>query len=519
MRAEQELIRLGVLYGVVLLWAFGCAMSAVPRRPLSLGTLGARRYRLLHNGLVGVGGIFCLTLAFTGQAHLFAFLAATAILLLGLYAMQEGSFVGKVSLLLQDQYDAWSVTEATQTTITLPSEVGVCLPPSIENSLTNLLQHAINNDAESIYLQPSSQNTARVYFHVDGERKRFATIESEAVAQFVDVLEGWKLKGVASMNRAGNGWLRFPLDGGGRLFAYQSQATSHGTKLTIHSCARADRLVRGGLSSLGLNGERLNQVRQFLTRPSGMLLVCGPRRNGKSTTGMTMVAELASVGRQVCVVQHAPGLILDNAKTFIASTKPHDTVPEWISELRRQGPGVLLVDDVDEKAELVAAVEAAALDQLVVVTVPGTEAETVFKSVVTQVSDRLVLETSLMGIVEQRLLPRLCAECRRQAPFSYADRVALGIEGSGGSPPVGYVPVGCHVCQGTGYQGRVGVFSVIECGPVWAKWRTRASRPSVLKELRDHKLRQVRSDVAKKVLEGVCAAADAREVLEADALI
>lgn len=517
MRAEQELIRLGFLYGAVLIWAVCCVKFAVPSKPLGLGIFGARRYRSLHNSLVGVGALFCMILTFTGQPNLLPFLGASAILVAALYGMQEGRVVGTISRLVQSQYDASLGKEPKQAPINLARDVGVCPPPSIETSLSKLLQHAIKIEAESIHLRPSSQNTARVYFSVNGERKRFETIKLEVVAQIVNVLESWKLTEDASNNRAGSGWLRFPIDGAGQLFAYRSHSTARGAKLTIQLFARTARLIRGGLPSLGLDREQINSVRQYLSRPSGMLLVCGPRHNGKSTTGFAMVAELAAAGRCASVLQRAPGFVLDSVKTFVASPKQHDAMPRLIVKLRRQGPGVMLVDDVNKNAELVAAAEAASLDQLLVVTVPVADAHNVFKSVVTKVADRLVLETSMMGIIEQRLLRRLCTECCRQSPLSYAERVALGIEGSGQCAPVGCVPVGCNACRGTGYQGRVGVFSVIDCGPVWAKWRKRTCRHLVLKELRDHKLQQVRSGVAKKVLEGVCTAVEARGMLEADA--
>lgn len=522
MLAQQEITRLAVLYAAVIVWAVLCMKSTLPRRPLRIGPSGARQYRILHNVLFGIGAFFSMSLILTGQAYLFLFLGASAVVTFGLYGMQEGSFVGKclekAATLVQGQCDSWLVTDASQTTIRLPSQAGVFLPPTIENSLVNLLQHAINKNAESIHLQPSSQNAARVFFMVNGARKRFATIEKTAVGQFVDILEGWKLPGIAQHQVAGCGWLRFPTEAAGQLFAYQSRQTSRGTKLNLRACAGSEEIVREGIPSLGLDEEQLNTIRQYLSRPSGMLIVCGPSRSGKSTTGIAMVAEKVAAGKRVNVLQNSPGLVLANTKTYVTTPEAGNTAAEHISELRRQGAGVLLVDGVDKKADLVAAVEAAALDQLLVATIPNVQTEHIFNSLATQFTDRILVETSVTVIVEQRLISRLCSACRRKAVLSYADRVALGIEKTDGNPPVGYVPVGCSACKGSGYQGRIGVFTVAECGPLWKKWHKRSTRTSLVKELREWKLRQFRTEVAQKVLKGVCAAADARESLEAGAL-
>jgi type IV pilus assembly protein PilB len=236
----------------------------------------------------------------------------------------------------------------------------------------------------------------------------------------------------------------------------------------------------GSLESLGLLEEQVNALRGLANQAQGLVLVVGPRGSGKSTTVYSLLGEVADPSRKVVTVE-------DPIEHRIPHAEQQEVGPEvgrrmLLQYAVNQAPDLLFLSEIRGLGSAQTCVDFTQSGHLTVSTMESSNAATAVFRLDKLGVDRSTVADVLTGVVAQRLLRRLCPECKTVKPHTAEERALLE-RYCQEVPEASAHPVGCAHCHGSGYQGRVGVFEVIPVDPEMADL-IREDRP--IGELREH---------------------------------
>ena len=305
-----------------------------------------------------------------------------------------------------------------------------------------LLAQALRDQASDIHIEPFEERSL-VRFRLDGTLCDVASPHRALHAAMVS-----RIKIMASLDIAEK---RVPQDGrislrlGGRPVDVRVSTlpTSHGERVVLRLLDKE--AARLDLTSLGMPGDTLEAVDHVIRQPHGILLVTGPTGSGKTTTLYAALSRLDATRTNIMTVEdpveyHLPGVgqTQVNARIDMGFAKA-------LRAILRQDPDVIMIGEIRDLETAQIAVQASLTGHLVLATLHTNDAV----SAVTRLADMgvepFLLASSLLAVMAQRLVRRLCPVCRR-----VCDEGAEGFQSAG-----------CDACNHTGYRGRFGVYELM----------------------------------------------------------
>lgn len=257
--------------------------------------------------------------------------------------------------------------------------------------------------------------------------------------------------------------------------------TYHGERIGI-------RLVNAGkhslsLEQLGLDSRDMVILERLSSRPYGMILTTGPVGSGKTTTLYSSLARLDAVESNVITIEDPVEYELENINQIEVNHKISFGFAEGLRAVLRQDPNVILLGEIRDQETAAIAIRASMTGLLVFSSLHTNDAVGAVTTFHNFNVPPLLIANSLLGVVAQRLVRRLC-DCKNFYEPSEEDREIFTHQGV--DFPVGNQlarPVGCEKCYFTGYQGRVGIFEVLEM--------TSEMRDLVMEKASEHRLREL----------------------------
>jgi general secretion pathway protein E len=321
------------------------------------------------------------------------------------------------------------------------------------------ISRALDLRASDIHFEPYKLNF-RVRCRVDGE---MIEIEQPPKAMQAAIIS--RLKLMAGLNIAER---RLPQDGrialklGGRQtdIRVSTSPTLFGESVVMRLLSQT--AEQHDLETLGLSGEQQGRVGDLLAVPHGILLVTGPTGSGKTTTLYAMLTRLNSPSRKIITVEDPVEYQIEGINQIQVKPQIDLTFANTLRSLVRQDPDVLLIGEIRDQETAGMAIESALTGHLVLSTLHTNDAP----GAVTRLRDlgieSFLLADSLIAVVAQRLVRRLCDECKEPYEASEADveriRRAMPEAGQG---LVLHRNRGCAKCGLTGYRGRLGIFEIL----------------------------------------------------------
>ncbi|MEB3323463.1 MAG: GspE/PulE family protein [Synechococcaceae cyanobacterium] len=351
-----------------------------------------------------------------------------------------------------------------------------------------MLIEALSRGASDIHVEPQ-EDALRIRFRQDGVLRVMDTLPHGLGPAVTSRLKIMADLDIAERRLPQDGRIRRSYRGRPMDFRVSTLPGRHGEKVVLRLLdSEATQL---GLDSLVTDAVARRSLRTMGGRPFGMVLVTGPTGSGKSTTLYALLAERNDPALNIATVEDPIEYTLAGVtQTQVNREKGYD-FSTALRAFMRQDPDVLLVGETRDLETARTAIEAALTGHLVLTTLHCNDAASAFARLDEMGIEPFLVSASLLGVVSQRLVRRLCTACRTPYHPDPEELARFGLVASGEvgvtfhQPTV--VPSGaencCPACQGSGYSGRVGVFEILEMNETLASAVARRASTQELRRL------------------------------------
>ncbi|HEX5312146.1 type II secretion system ATPase GspE [Aquabacterium sp.] len=350
--------------------------------------------------------------------------------------------------------------------------------------LNALLTQAAKDGASDIHIEPYERASA-VRFRVDGTLREVVQPNKALHAALIS-----RLKIMAELDISEK---RLPQDGrislriGGRAVDVRVSTlpSAHGERAVLRILDKGD-ANKFTLESLGMSGDALDKFKRLLRQPHGIVLVTGPTGSGKTTTLYAGLSTVDATTTNVLTVEDPVEYELPGIGQTQVNAKIELTFAKALRAILRQDPDVIMIGEIRDLETAQIAVQASLTGHLVLATLHTNDAP----SAVTRLTDMgiepFLLSSSLLGVLGQRLVRKLCVHCKRQDD---AGR---------------WHPVGCPECGMSGYKGRTGVYELMVADDqIRALIHAEAAESKLLEHAQSKGMKTMREDGDRLVAEGV----------------
>lgn len=321
--------------------------------------------------------------------------------------------------------------------------------------VNSMIEQAAVSGASDIHVEPLEAEV-RVRFRIDGRLQLKQSIPKEAQAAVVT-----RIKILAGLDIAEK---RVPQDGRSDFrvkdkvlnLRVSVLPTVHGEKVVMRLLDKTNFLIPK--EKLGFTKENLSKFDELLKNPHGIILITGPTGSGKSTTLYTMLSELNQVTDNIMTVEDPVEYMIDGLNQVQVNTKAGLTFAGALRSFLRQDPDIIMLGEIRDAETVDVAIRAAITGHLVLSTLHTNDAVSSISRLIDMGVPSYMIAVSLMGIISQRLVRRLCTHCAKE--YIPADHEVKFL-GLGDGEYIFKAPVGCSFCNNTGYKGRVAVHEIL----------------------------------------------------------
>lgn len=320
--------------------------------------------------------------------------------------------------------------------------------------INGVIAEAVRVGASDIHLE-TFETRLVVRLRVDGVLREALSLNPRMAPLLVSRIKVMARLDIAEKRVPQDGRIALML-GGRNLDVRVSTLPSRGGERVVLRVLDRDRLGVD-LDSLGMGPDERAAFEQALTDPHGIILVTGPTGSGKTTSLYAALSRLNDGQRNILTVEDPVEYAVEGVGQTQVNTRVGMTFAAGLRAILRQDPDVVMVGEIRDAETAAIAVQASLTGHLVLSTVHTNDAA----GAVTRLRDMgvepFLLASSLRMILAQRLVRKLCLECRQEDHLDAATAARIGL--APGTPC--WRPVGCPSCSGTGYEGRQGVHEVI----------------------------------------------------------
>jgi len=315
-----------------------------------------------------------------------------------------------------------------------------------------LLYNAVRENASDIHIEPDDKKL-RVRYRVDGKMYEKIRPPFQMHPAIVSRIKIMAELDIAQRRLPQDGGIHVMVEGRPIDLRVSIMPGSFGEKVVIRVID--PHKVLFNFESLGFTYENLKLFRKVIQAPNGIVLVTGPTGSGKNTTLYAALAELNSEEVNICTVEDPVECNMAGINQFQVNQKAGFEFSTALRSLLRQDPDIIMVGEIRDEATASIAVQAALTGHLVLSTLHTNDAP----GAVTRLLDLGVapylVSASLTAVLAQRLVRKICANCKSE--YEPSSSIRKIVEGAGGETVKFFRGVGCKKCRNTGYAGRIAI--------------------------------------------------------------
>lgn len=322
--------------------------------------------------------------------------------------------------------------------------------------VNTILEQSVRHRASDIHIEPYEKNI-RVRYRVDGKLQTMFEYETSLLNAIVARIKITSGLDIAEKRKPQDGRINIKVDKMAYDIRVSTLPTVYGEKVVMRVNSKEG--FKKGKGELGMFQDDLNKFDGILSHPHGIILVTGPTGSGKSTTLYTSLNEINSEDINIVTVEDPVESQIEGINQVQVNVKAGLTFASALRSILRQDPDVIMIGEIRDGETAEIAVKASITGHLVVSTLHTNDAASSITRLMDMGIEPFLVGASVVGIIAQRLVRRLCPKCKEKVEASREDREILGIPDH--QPANVYMAKGCHVCGNSGYQGRIGVYEIL----------------------------------------------------------
>jgi len=360
-----------------------------------------------------------------------------------------------------------------------------------------LLTEAVKESASDIHIEPF-ENRLVVRFRIDGVLREALTSRRAVAPLLVSRVKVMAKLDIAEKRIPQDGRISLRVAGRAVDVRVSTLPSGHGERVVLRLLDKqAGRL---DLDHLGMEPKAQKLMDELIHKPHGIILVTGPTGSGKTTSLYASLTRLNETSRNIMTVEDPIEYYLDGIGQTQVSTKVDMTFARGLRAILRQDPDVVMVGEIRDLETAEIAVQASLTGHLVLSTLHTNTAVGAVARLRDMGVEPFLLSSSLLGLAAQRLVRKLCPECKQPYQPEEREREMLGFPAD--QSLTLYKPHGCEACNHSGYRGRMGIYELV---PVDDRMRTMIHDGSGEQQLEAYARKlspSIREDGRRKILAG-----------------
>ncbi len=323
-----------------------------------------------------------------------------------------------------------------------------------------MIEQAVRQRASDIHIEPMEKQV-RVRYRIDGalyEKAAYNISLLPALVARIKIIGGMD---ISEKRKPQDGRITQVVDRREFDIRVSILPTVYGEKIVMRLTSK--NALSREKSQLGLKPHDLQKFDHILKNPHGILLVTGPTGSGKSTTLYTALSELNKEDVNIITVEDPVEANIDGINQVQVNNKADLTFASALRSILRQDPDIIMIGEIRDQETASIAVQASITGHLVVSTLHTNSAASTITRLVDMGIEPYLIADSTVGVIAQRLVRRLCPDCKREKKADAEDLEMLMRKPE--EDLTIYEPCGCAKCDGTGFRGRIGVYEIMEVTP------------------------------------------------------
>ncbi len=319
-----------------------------------------------------------------------------------------------------------------------------------------MIDKAVRQRASDIHIE-ALERKVRVRYRIDGalyERAKYDINVLPAIVARIKIIGGMD---IAEKRKPQDGRITQIVDRMEYDIRVSVLPTVYGEKVVMRLTSKTG--LSREKSKLGLRPRDLTRFDYILNHPNGILLVTGPTGSGKSTTLYTALSELNREDVNIITVEDPVEANIDGINQVHVNNKAGLSFASALRSILRQDPDIIMIGEIRDEETARIAVQASITGHLVVSTLHTNSSASTITRLEDMGIESYLIADSVIGVIAQRLVRRLCPECKRECIATPEEMEMMDMPGE--TPIKMYRPKGCNKCDDTGYKGRIGVYEIM----------------------------------------------------------
>lgn len=362
-----------------------------------------------------------------------------------------------------------------------------------------IFQKAVSSRASDIHMEPQ-EGCVLIRFRIDGQlveiMKHDRKIISALVAR-VKIISGLN---IAEKRIPQDGRIGMKIDGKDYDMRVSILPTMFGEKVVIRIADKEGFKV--SKMDLGFFEDDMEKFEGIISHPHGIVLVTGPTGSGKSTTLYTALRELCKPNVNLLTVEDPVESTINGINQVQVNVKAGLTFATTLRAFLRQDPDIIMVGEIRDGETAEIATRAAITGHLVFSTLHTNDAASSITRMIDMGIEPFMISSSIVGVLAQRLVRRLCKECREKIQPDEFEKDALDLKDD--EEVELYKAVGCEECNNTGYKGRIAVYEIMTINSKIKELIARNENADIIKRAAlENGMKTLRMNCARVVKNGI----------------
>lgn len=328
--------------------------------------------------------------------------------------------------------------------------------------VNRILAEAYIKKVSDIHVEPY-EKTFRIRFRLDGSLVEVARPPKSMMLPVVSRLKIMAQLDISEKRKPQDGRIKLSIGGNPIDYRVSSLPTLFGEKVVLRLLDQSN--LQLDMTKLGFEAKQIEVFQKGIYKPFGMVLVTGPTGSGKTTTLYSALAELNTEHTNISTAEDPCEFNLEGINQVNVKKEVGLTFASALKSFLRQDPDIIMVGEIRDGEVGEIAVEAALTGHMVLSTLHTNDAPSTITRLLNMDIEPFLVVAALNVIVAQRLLRKICTNCREIVQVERELLISCGFAPSSADKIKVYKGKGCDMCSGTGYKGRIAIYEVMEATP------------------------------------------------------